>query len=165
MDRAYVYIKNEDGMEWTSSNFIVHGYCELGSTVIQNSPPRDFINTENYCPIGAIILSESILNFSSLPDFDLIGQNDTVNILVVGDNNICKYRLLDVNISPLTSSNGIVRVIKCYYNNIEVNENIDSNWLLDYEEYQKFIEGIKKNFHLCNKEKITNMINSIIESE
>ena len=59
MDRAYVYISNEDGMSWHSSNFIVHGYCELGSAVIQNSPPRDFINMENYCQNGAIILSES----------------------------------------------------------------------------------------------------------
>jgi len=161
MDRAYVYIKNEDGMEWTSSNCIVHGYCELGSTVIQNSPPRDFINMENYCPNGAIILSESILNFSGFPE--LIHQNDTVNILVVGDNNIVKYKLLDVHISPLTG--GLVPILKCYYNNIEVNENIDSDGLLDYEEYQRVIEKAKKKFHLCNKEKITNMINSIIESE
>ena len=163
MDRAYVYISNEDGMSWHSSNFIVHGYCELGSAVIQNSPPRDFINMENYCQNGAIILSESFLNFSVIPE--LIGQNDNVNILVVGDNNVVKYKLSDVHICPLTSSNSLIRALKCYYNNIEVIENIDSDGLLDYEEYQKFIEGIKKNFHLCNKEKITNMINSIIESE
>ena len=163
MDRAYVYISNEDGMSWHSSNCIVHGYCELGSAVIQNSPPRDFINMENYCPNGAIILSESFLNFSVIPE--LIGQNDTVNILVVGDNNIVKYKLLDVHICPLTSLDSLPRIFKCYYNNIEVIEDNNSDGLLDYEEYQKFIEGIKKNFHLCNKEKITNMINSIIESE
>jgi hypothetical protein len=163
MDRAYVYINNEDGTNWHSSNFIVHGYCEFGSTIIQNSPPRDFINMENYCPNGAIILSESILNFSVFPE--LIRQNDNVNILVVGDNNIVKYKLLDVHISPLTNPNSFVRVIKCYYNNIEVNENIDSDGLLDYEEYQRAIEEANKKFHLCNKEKITNMINSIIESE